>query len=86
VKVGDVAAAVRACKARDYAEEGIEMFLVLEDVTAVADPPAASAEGRALAALADNYLRRLRPDPGSVSANDLADVLEVLAAHHFDGR
>lgn len=82
--VPDVVAAARACKARDYTQEGIPMFLVLEDLAGEEPPGRPTPEGEALSRLAEDYLGRLVPDPAQASPRAVATALEILAAHHFD--
>ena len=72
--VADVAAALAACRERDYNEEGIEMFVALEDARGAALPAAPGPRDLALARLAAGYLDAL---------DDEAAALEVLAANHF---
>jgi hypothetical protein len=62
--------------ARNYNEEGIEMFVALEGVPGA--PPARSPDDEALARLAAGYLR----EPGGL--RETAEALELLAAEHFE--
>lgn len=69
---------------RDYAEIGVPMFLVAEDLTAGAAPrPHVDGSGRLLAMLlaeGADALRRRKPDLG---AKDIARLIESLADRHF---
>jgi hypothetical protein len=78
----DPVAAWEALAARDYNVEGIPMFLSLERV---GEAPAVAAE-EALGALKLRYLQALARAPGTPTLEELARVLELLAAHHFDTR
>lgn len=75
--VRDVAAALAACKARNYNEEGIEMFVALEGVPG--DAPAPTPDDAALARLAAEYL-----GPDAAGLAETAQALELLAANHFE--
>ena len=75
--VPDVAAALAACKARNYNEEGIEMFVALEGVPG--DPPAATPDAAALARLAAEHV-----GPDAAGLAEIAQSLELLAANHFE--
>ena len=69
---------------RDYAEIGVPMFLVAEDLTPGAPArPLADGSGRLLAMLlaeGADALRRRKPDLG---ARDIARLIEALADRHF---
>jgi hypothetical protein len=87
-RAGEAIDALRACRARDTVVEGIEMFLVLDDLTG---PPAGEpapedvAEGRRLAVLGERYADALRAEAGAGDeARVLLDAIEVLAARHFE--
>lgn len=77
-------AAVRRLSERDDNLDGIPVFLALEDLDDAAQPPQDDPEGRRLGELARTYLeRRLGPD-GTASLEDIAQVLQLLGAEHFD--
>ena len=68
---------------RIYAEVGVPMFLIPEDLTggsilATADPAA-----EALAALFEAVVAALVARNGPLSTSDIAQVIEVLADRHF---
>jgi hypothetical protein len=72
---------------RPYAEIGVPMFLVAEDLTAEAGDRAAvnATDGAQLAALfaqAADALKTRRPE---LSASDIARLVEVIADRHFLG-
>ena len=67
---------------RKYAEVGVPMFLVPEDLTRP-DPPASTEEGSALAIEFEAMIAALTARSGPLTGNDLAHVLEVLADRHF---
>ena len=79
---------LRACRARDTEVEGIEMILVLDDLTGPpAGEPAARevAEGARLAALGRRYCQELSGAPDVPDEHRvLLDAIEVLAARHFE--
>lgn len=68
---------------RSYAEVGVPMFLVLEDLTGTAPTPPPDPEGDALATEFEAVTRGLAARSGPLSSTDLAQVLEVLADRHF---
>lgn len=68
---------------RTYAEAGVPMYLVPEDLTGATPPPAPDAEGAALAELFEAVTRALEARNGPLSSRDIAHVLEVLADRHF---
>ena len=78
----DTAALVRACRARDYNEEGIEMLLLLEDATGATAAPQDD-EDRRLTALVAGHLERLAADPARPTPGEVALALEVTASRHF---
>ena len=64
------------------------MFLVLEDMAADGPPAAApgpAPDGPVLAALAEHYRHRMFPESAEPAEQDIAAILEVLAAAHFGG-
>lgn len=81
------AEAVRAIEARDENLDGIPVFVALED--AGASQPAAAArrdaEAERLARLAKGYLQQQLAGREQATLQDVAMVLRVLGAHHFDG-
>jgi hypothetical protein len=79
----EIRALAAACQARDYDEEAIPMFLVLEDVSAAGPPVPPSAEDVRLTRLAEEYLAALAADPERPTVVELSLALEVLGAHHF---
>jgi hypothetical protein len=80
---GDVRAFAAACQARDYNEEAIPMFLLLEDEDGAPPGPPSDEDAR-LAALAAEYLAALADDPARPNVVELSLALEVLAARHFE--
>ena len=68
---------------RIYAEVGVPMYLVPEDLTAKAAEPAPDPESEALAAEFEAVVAALTERNGPLSTTDLAHVLEVLADRHF---
>jgi len=72
---------------RPYAEIGVPMFLVAEDLTDAAKDrnaadPVAGAELAALFAQAATALKRRKPE---LTAGDIARLVEVIADRHFLG-
>lgn len=77
-----------ACRGRNYSEEGIPMLLILEDLGG--DPPGAAtgfsgdpALDLTLAAASEAYRRHLERGGRDLDADDIATVLEVLAARYL---
>lgn len=68
---------------RIYAEVGVPMFLVPEDLTGNAGVIAADPAGEALAALFEAVIAALEARNGPLSTTDIAQVIEVLADRHF---
>ncbi len=68
---------------RAYAEVGVPMYLVPEDLTGANPVPPPDPEGEALAAEFDAVTAALATRNGTLSSTDLAQVLEVLADRHF---
>lgn len=68
---------------RDYAEIGVPMFLVPEDLTGSAAVAAADPAGEELAALFEAVVTALEARNGPLSTTDIAHVIEVLADRHF---
>lgn len=67
---------------RTYAEVGVPMYLVPEDLTGAS--PAAAGEGDgALAQEFEAVVAALEARNGPLSSSDIAHVLEVLADRHF---
>jgi hypothetical protein len=82
--LGPVTSALARLK-RD--REGVAMFLVLEDLATDGEPAAETGpepDGPALAQLTAQYGRQLM-DAGEPTERQVAGVLEVLAALHFNG-
>lgn len=78
--------AVRRLSERDDNLDGIPVFLALEDLAGTdgAEEDREDPAGRRLGELACIYLeRRLGPD-GTASLEDIARVLQLLGAEHFD--
>lgn len=66
--------------------EGVAMFLVLEDLATDGEPASGdgpASEGTALAGLATHYAGLLLKNPQEPTEREVAGVLEVLAAAHF---
>lgn len=71
-------------KQRVYSEEGIEMFLVCEDLTRIA-PPGIAPDALSVALATDlrqhaEALARVRP---GATPSDVANIVEVLAERDF---
>lgn len=82
----DYDAAVRAIEAHDDNLEGIRVFLVLEgaDLPAAPRADARGGETRELGAVALGYLAEQLAGRDQATLDDVAMVLKVLGAHHFD--
>ena len=68
---------------RTYAEAGVPMYLVPEDLTGATPPAEPDAEGAAMASLFEAVTEALAARNGPLSTSDIAHVLEVLADRHF---
>lgn len=68
---------------RPYAETGVPMFLVPEDLTGAAVAIAPDPAGEELAALYEAIVAALTARNGPLSSSDIAHVIEVLADRHF---
>ncbi|MEZ5776910.1 MAG: hypothetical protein R3E44_00970 [Paracoccaceae bacterium] len=68
---------------RTYAEAGVPMFLVPEDLTGATPTVAPSPDGERLAALFEAVTAALEARNGPLSTTDIAHVIEVLADRHF---
>lgn len=68
---------------RPYAEVGVPMFLVPEDLTGATGSAAPDAGGEDLAALFEAVVAALTARNGPLSSSDIAQVIEVLADRHF---
>ena len=68
---------------RTYAEVGVPMYLVPEDLTGTHPAPPPDPEGEALARAFEAVVAALAVRNGPLSSTDLAQVLEVLADRHF---
>ena len=68
---------------RSYAEVGVPMYLVPEDLTGTNPAPPPDPAGQALADLFEAVTRALAARNGPLTSSDLAHVLEVLADRHF---
>ena len=68
---------------RTYAEVGVPMYLVPEDLTGASIAPPPDPEGQTLADVFEAVTRALADRNGPLSSTDLAQVLEVLADRHF---
>lgn len=68
---------------RTYAEAGVAMYLVPEDLTTDAPPAPASGQDAKLAQLFEDVSAALEARNGPLSARDIAHILEVLADRHF---
>ncbi len=68
---------------RIYAEVGVPMYLVPEDLTATKARVAPSAQGQEMAALFQDVCAALTIRNGPMDSRDIAHVLEVLADRHF---
>jgi hypothetical protein len=72
---------------RPYAEIGVPMFLVTEDLTADLTQPkrGADASGRVLALLLADAAQALKVRRPDLTAKDIARLVETLADRHFLG-
>ena len=72
---------------RPYAEIGVPMFLVAEDLTGEASDRGAAeiADGTQLAALFAQAAEALRTRKPELDAADIARLVEVIADRHFLG-
>ena len=71
---------------RDYAEIGVPMFLVAEDLTEAEPAPRANdGSGRVLAMLLAESAEALRRRTPNLSAKDVARLIESLADRYFLG-
>ena len=68
---------------RVYAETGVPMFLVPEDLRATAVPVDIDPKGDALATQFEAILAALESRNGPLSTSDIAHVIEVLADRYF---
>lgn len=68
---------------RIYAEVGVPMFLVPEDLTGTAPAPADDPDGAALADEFAAVCAALAVRNGPLTTRDIAHVMEVLADRHF---
>ena len=68
---------------RTYAEVGVPMYLVPEDLTGIHPPAPATAPSDALASEFEAVIAALQLRNGPLSTSDIAQVLEVLADRHF---
>lgn len=68
---------------RTYAQAGVPMYLVPEDLTGNTPPAAPSAEGQAMHDLFTAICAALVERNGPLSTGDIAHILEVLADRHF---
>ncbi|UPH72236.1 hypothetical protein LGT41_0005315 [Abyssibius alkaniclasticus] len=68
---------------RTYAEAGVPMYLVPEDLTGAAPAATPDPDGEAMAALFTAVTQALEARNGPLSTSDIAHVLEVLADRHF---
>ena len=68
---------------RSYAEVGVPMYLVPEDLTGASIAPPPDPEGQTLADVFEAVTRALADRNGPLSSTDLAQVLEVLADRQF---
>ncbi len=77
-------AAVLALARREENLEGIPVFLALEDASAPAAAARRDADGRRLGRLALGYLQEQLAGREEATLDDVALVLAVLGAHHFE--
>lgn len=72
---------------RPYAEIGVPMFLVAEDLTGAAEDRAAAdpVSGAQLAALFAQAAEALKSRKPELTAGDIARLVEVIADRHFLG-
>ena len=68
---------------RIYAEVGVPMFLIPEDLTGGAGVIVVDPAGEELAALFEAVVAALVARNGPLSTSDIAQVIEVLADRHF---
>ncbi len=69
---------------RDYAEIGVPMFLVAEDLTGQSPRPVVhDGSGRILAMLLAEGVEALRSRRPDLNADDIARLIEALADRHF---
>ena len=68
---------------RDYAQEGVAMYLVPEDLTQTGPPPPATADGQQLHDHFTAICTALEARNGPLASQDIAHILEVLADRHF---
>ena len=68
---------------RTYAQAGVPMYLVPEDLTGNTPKAPPDPEGQHLAELFEAVTAALEARNGPLSSSDIAHVLEVLADRHF---
>ena len=68
---------------RVYAEVGVPMFLVPEDLTGTAGVATPDPAGEELAVLFEAIVAALTARNGPLTSSDIAHVIEVLADRHF---
>lgn len=79
----DLSAEMERLGNRPYAEIGVPMYVVLEDLTGAA-PVATGEDGDpALAAAFAEAARRVEAEKGTLEAADIARIIEVLADRTF---
>lgn len=77
------------CRNKNYNEEGIPMFLVLEDLSRAPDDSAAHVSSGDplynlfLAAALELFREQLTQQQGELRSEDISHMLEVLAEHYF---
>ncbi len=83
--IDELEAEIARLSARPYAEIGVPMYIVPENLCDGAAAPAA-AEPNALSRAFDAAVAALEARRGPLRAEDLARIIEVLAEHSFVDR
>ena len=68
---------------RDYSVTGVAMYLVPEDLTGGPSSVTPDAEGERIGALFEAVVKAMEARNGSLSGQDISQILEVLADRHF---